>query len=129
MYIPTNSVFLNQQNSELNKCKDVLATHVFQSFRLWITYFIWKDSPAALNFISSSRRRTTYIPDVCRRAIGECLIKKSAADISRSSSVKNLAVVGKSGMIQKDMKEIKIVANPSRMNIHCHPGQRKEMCQ
>ena len=41
---------------------NVLATQVFQSARLCHICFFWYDSPAALNFMSSCKRRITNVP-------------------------------------------------------------------
>ena len=47
----------NQWDREILTDINALAIHVFQSFKLFHTYFIWKFSPAALNLLSSCRRR------------------------------------------------------------------------
>ena len=70
-----------------------LATHVFQSTKLLKIYLVLKLSPPALNWLSTCNLRIITV---------------------LSASVKNLAVSGKSGMIQNEAAPAKKVTDPSR---------------
>ena len=75
---------------------DPLATHVFQSAKLLKIYLILKLSPAALYWSSTCNLRITTV---------------------LSASDKNLAVSGKSWIIQNEAAPAKKVANPSRTTV------------
>ena len=80
---------------------NILPSHVFQSRKLFRIYFILKFSPAALNWSSLCSRRITTV---------------------LSASVRNLAVSGKSSIIQKEAAPARTVARPSRIKIHAQAG-------
>ena len=57
-------------------------------------------------------------PEIFELAMG---IRKLALSDIRSSSLRNLAVSGKSWIIQYEKKAAKIVASPSRIKTHAQP--------